>query len=98
MPDGDSQDPQRALRERIVTLMRANEQARMRPVTDDEQQKLKGAASRLDQMLNATAAAEQQVLASAIERLDRLLRGIRNGNDLTEKIRLRPNGKNDKEK
>jgi cell division protein ZapA (FtsZ GTPase activity inhibitor) len=94
MPDGDSQDPQRALRDRIVTLMRANEQARRNPVSDDERRHLKSAASRLDQMLNATADAEREALAGAAERLNRLLRDMQAGKDLTGKVRLRREGKN----
>jgi hypothetical protein len=98
MPDDDSQDPQRALCERIVTLMRANEQARKQPVSDDERQKLKSAVSRLEQMLNAAADGQRRVLASAAERLDGLLRDMRNGKDLTVKIRVRRDGKNDRGK
>jgi hypothetical protein len=43
------------LRQRIVSLIRANEQALKKPITDEEVQKLKAAAARLDQLLEDIA-------------------------------------------
>ena len=53
------------LRQRIVSLIRANEQALKKPITDEEVQKLKAAAARLDQMLKAAVDADRQELRSA---------------------------------
>jgi hypothetical protein len=39
------------LRQRIVSLIWANEQALKKPITDEEVQKLEAAAARLDQLL-----------------------------------------------
>jgi hypothetical protein len=43
------------LRQRIVSLIRANEQALKKPITDEEVQTLKAAAARLDQLLEDIA-------------------------------------------
>jgi len=85
----DNQDRERALRERIVSLMRANEQARRKSVPEDEVQRLKAAASRLDQMLKAGAEQEAENLKNAAARLDRFLADMRKGKDFTEGIRRR---------
>jgi hypothetical protein len=71
------------LRQRIVSLIRANEQALKKPITDEEVQKLKAAAARLDQMLKAAVDADGQVLRSAAARLDQLLGDIAGGKDVT---------------
>ena len=56
------------LRQHIVSLIRANEQAVKKPITDEEVQKLKAAAGRLDQMLKAAVDADGQVLRSEPQR------------------------------
>jgi hypothetical protein len=79
------------LRQRIVSLIRANEQALKKPITDEEVQKLKAAAARLDQMLKAAADADGQVLRSAVARLDQLLEDIATGKDVTYDLKRRRN-------
>lgn len=79
------------LRQRIVSLIRANEQAVKKPIADEEAQKLKAAAGRLDQMLKATADADGQVLRSAAARLDQLLEHIVTGKDVTDDLKRRRN-------
>lgn len=77
------------LRQRIVSLIRANEQALRKPITDEEVQKLKAAAGRLDQILKAAVDTERQVLTSAAARLDQLLEGIATGKDVTNNLKRR---------
>jgi hypothetical protein len=82
---------ERDLRQRIVSLVRANEQALKKPITNEEVQKLKAAAARLDQMLKAAVDADGQVLRSAAARLDQLLGDIATGKDVTYDLKRRPN-------
>ena len=84
-----NKDRERELRERIASLMRSNEQARKKPITSEERQKLKSAADRLDQMLQSSADADRQVLKSAAVRLDQLLADIRKGKDISAKLKRR---------
>ncbi|MHB8214572.1 MAG: hypothetical protein ACYDDS_00700 [Candidatus Sulfotelmatobacter sp.] len=79
------------LRQRIVSLIQANGQAVKKPITDEEVQKLKAAAVRLDQMLKATVDADREVLKGAAARLDRLLEAIAAGKDVTDNLKRRPN-------
>ena len=79
------------LRQRVVSLIRANEQAWKKPITDEEAQKLKAAAGRLDQMLKAAAEADGQVLRSAAARLDQLLENIATGKDVAYGLKRRRN-------
>jgi hypothetical protein len=79
------------LRQRIVSLVRANEQAVKKPITDDEVRTLKAAAARLDQMLKAAVDADGQVLRSAAARLDQLLEDIATGKDVTDNLKRRRN-------
>jgi len=79
------------LRQRIVSLIRANEQALRNPITDEESQKLKAAAARLDQMLKAAVDADGQVLKGAAARLDQLLEDIATGKDVTCNLKRRRN-------
>jgi hypothetical protein len=89
MSDRDNQDRELELRERIAGLIRANKQAQKKPVTDDELQQLKTAASRLDQLLTAAENADQQALDNAASRLDRLLKDMRAGKDVSASLKLR---------
>lgn len=95
MPDDNAQDPQRALRERIVNLMRANEQARKKPINDEERQKLQTAVSHLDRILTSSADADREALTTAAVRLDELLKSIQSGKEVA--VRRRPAWK-DKER
>ena len=89
MHNEDNQDRERDLRERIASLMRSNEQARKKPITSEERQKLQSAASRLDRMLTSTADADREALKGAAARLDQLLADIRKGKDVTAKLQRR---------
>jgi hypothetical protein len=84
-------DTEDDLRQRIVSLIQANGQVLKKPITDEEVQKLKAAAARLDQMLKATVDADRQVLRSAAARLDQLLEDIAAGKDVTDNLKRRPN-------
>jgi len=89
MTDQDNQEKQDRLRERIVRLMRANEQAQPAPVNQEDIQKLKSAASRLDQMLKDAEDAGREDLKNAAARLDQMLTDIGKGKDITERIKRR---------
>ena len=79
------------LRQRIVSLIRANEQALKKPITNEEVQKLKAAAARLDLMLKAAVDADGEVLRSASARLDRWLEDLATGKDVTYDLKRRRN-------
>jgi hypothetical protein len=91
MNNEDEKGWEHDLRQRIVSLIRANEQALKKPITDQEVQKLKAAAARLDQMLKAAADADGQVLRSAMARLDQLLEDIATGKDVIYDLKRRRN-------
>lgn len=89
MSNEDTQDRESEIRERIVSLMRANAQATREPIPSAEVEQLKLAASRLDQMLKASALAENETLRNAAARLDQLLNDIRTGKDLSRNLKRR---------
>ena len=91
MNSGDNEGPDRDVRERIVNLMQSIGQGPQKQIPAEELQKLKSAASRLDQILKAGANADQQVLKSAAARLDQLLSDIREGKDVTSNLKRRGN-------
>jgi hypothetical protein len=91
MNSGDNRGPDRDERERIVNLMQSIGKGATKQVPAEELQKLKSAASRLDQMLKAAANADQQALKSAAVRLDQLLSDIRAGKDVTNRFKRREN-------
>jgi hypothetical protein len=97
MNNEDNQDRERYLRERIVCVMRAIEQTPKKQIAVEELQKLKAAASRLDQMLKAAAEADRQALRSAAARLDQMLSDIRSGKDITNELKLRRDSQNGEE-
>lgn len=82
MSNEDSQDRERDLRDRIASLIRANAQAPRRRITDQEQQKLKAAANRLDQILKSGEEAEREALQKAAARLGQMLKDLRKGKDI----------------
>jgi hypothetical protein len=90
MNNDDNLGREQELKERIANLIRGNERARKRPITGQERQTLKAAASRLDQLLNAGTDADRQVLQSAAARLDQLLTDIRKGKDVSVHIKRKP--------
>jgi hypothetical protein len=92
MSNEDQQDQAVVVRERIASLIQATEQARKKQVSDDELQKLKTAASRLDEILKAAADADVQALRSAAARLDQLLADIDTGKDITRDLKRRQDG------
>lgn len=89
MNDEDSQDRTRDLGKQIASLIQSIGQGPEKPVSCEEQQKLKAAAHRLDQMLKVSADAERQALRDAVGRLDRLLGDIRKGKDVSNSIKRR---------
>ncbi len=93
MTERDNQSGAPDVRDRIASLIRANEQARKKPLTREELEKLKTAAGRLDEMLKAATDADQQALRNAASRLDSLLKDIRVGKDVSHNLKRRRNGK-----
>jgi hypothetical protein len=96
MNSGDNQGPDRDVRERIANLMQSIGNGPKKQLPAEELQKLKSAASRLDQMLKAAANADQQAfdpqaLKNAAARLDQLLSDIRAGKDVTSNLKRREN-------
>jgi cell division septum initiation protein DivIVA len=91
MNSGDNQGPDRDARERIVNLMQSIGKGPKKQIRAEDLQKLKSAASRLDQMLKAAENADQQVLRSAAAKLDQLLSDIRAGKDVTSNLKRREN-------
>jgi hypothetical protein len=96
MNSGDNQGPDRDVRERIANLMQSIGKGPKKQIPTEELQKLKSAASRLDQMLKAAANADPQAfdpqaLKSAAARLDQLLSDIRAGKDVTSNLKRREN-------
>jgi hypothetical protein len=91
MNSGDNQGPDREVRARIVNLMQSIGKGPKKQIPAEELQKLKSAASRLDQMLKASAKADQQTLKSAAARLDQLLSDIRAGKDVSSNLKRREN-------
>jgi len=83
MNSRDNQDPDGEVRARIVNQMQSIGNGPQKPISAEELQKLKSAASRLDQMLKAAVNADQQALKSAAARLDQMLSDIRAGKDFT---------------
>lgn len=89
MNRGDNQGPDPDVREKIVKLMQSIGKGTKKQIPAEELQKLKNAASRLDQMLKAAANADQQALRTASAKLDQLLSDIRAGKDLTSYLKRR---------
>jgi cell division protein ZapA (FtsZ GTPase activity inhibitor) len=85
----DNDDQDRELRERIASLVRAAERVPTVPVPDEELQRLKAAAIRLDEMLKEAAEADVQVLKSAAARLDQMLAKIGKRKDVTGDLKRR---------
>lgn len=87
MSNGENQDREHNVGDRIATIVQAHEQIRRKPATDQEIQMLRRAVGRLDQLLADAAADEQarqqrakeeevQALRVAAARLDQLLTDI----------------------
>jgi hypothetical protein len=89
MNSGDNPDRYRAIREKIASQMRSIGKGPNKQITAKELKNLRSAASRLDQMLKATADADRQALKSAAARLDQLLSDIHARKDFTDVLRRR---------
>lgn len=92
MSQEDNQDRERDLRKRIASLIRANERAPRKGISDQEQQELQAAASRLDELLKTGEEAQRQALKDAAVRLDQMLKDMRKGKDITVKLKQRREG------
>jgi hypothetical protein len=90
MSTEDNQSGERAVREKIVRLMKSIGQASTGSIPDEEMRKLKNAASRLDQILNSRVHRDEAVLRNALGRLDQLLADIRTGKDVTADLTRKP--------
>ena len=81
------------LRRRIASLLRANDQALKKQITDEEVRTLKAAAGRLDRMLKAAVDADGQALKSAAARLEQLLEHMASGKDVSRGLKRRQDWK-----
>jgi hypothetical protein len=77
----DKQNREREVQDRIANFMRA-EGDRKQEVSAKEQQLLKDATDRLNQLLSASAEADARLLRVAAARLDQLLTDIAAGKDV----------------
>ena len=89
MNSRDNQRPDRDVRDGIVNLMQSIGKGPKKQISAEELLKLKSAATRLDQMLQAAANADQSTLKSAAAKLDQLLSDIRAGKDVTRNFKRR---------
>jgi hypothetical protein len=89
MNNDDNHGRERDVQERIKSLMQAAGQIPKKQIAGEELQKLKTAASRLDQMLKSTADADLQALRSGAARLNQLLADIGTGKDPTSNLKRR---------
>jgi hypothetical protein len=89
MNSGDNQGPDRDVRDKIVNLMQSIGKGPKKQIPAEELQRLKSAAARLDQMLQAGANADQQALKNAAAKLDQLLSDIRAGKDVIRNLKRR---------
>ena len=105
MGNGDNQDREGKVGDRIATFMQGDGQAPGKRATDEELQALRFAAKRLDQLLTDAAADEQarrgrateeeaQVLRAAAARLDQLLTDIA-GKETVPELKRRDRPKKD---
>lgn len=92
MNNADNPELTDDVRQRIANLLRANAQARKRQITGEELTKLKSAASRLDQILNAAAHSQVEGLKNAVAKLDELLTEMQNGRDVSHRFKARGDG------
>lgn len=83
----DNQGRTREVREKIVGLMKSIGQAPKKALPNEELQRLKGAISRLDQMLEASAETDRETLRNAASRLDQLLHDISNGTAVIPRLK-----------
>ncbi len=89
MSSDDHQDDARTVGDRIAKIIRANEHAPKKTLTDVELRKLKAAAGRLEKLLSDAANAETEELRNAVSKLDQMLKNISAGKDVAPALRLR---------
>jgi hypothetical protein len=89
MDTQDNRNREQELRERIMRLVRSNEQRSRQAITNEELLRLRTASSRLDQILQSAIDADQQGLQNASARLDQLLADIRMGKDVARILKRR---------
>jgi len=89
MSTDEKQDEDRTIGERIAEAMRAHESGTRNNISQDELQKLKAAAGRLEQLLSDAADSETEDLKKAASRLDQLLKELGAGKDIAHGFRVR---------
>jgi hypothetical protein len=89
MNDEDNQPREQAVRDKIARQMRSIGHAPTKQPPGEELQILKAAASRLDRMLRASDDADREAMRTAASRLDDLLRDLRQGNDVSARLKRR---------
>ena len=89
MSSQDNSGGERGLREKILSVMQSIGRAPSKRTSAEEVQKLRIAASRLDQMLKASADADAQTFKNAIIKLDQYLQDISQGKDYTDVLKRR---------
>jgi Rad3-related DNA helicase len=82
-------DPDHDIQEKILSQIQAGGLVPKKELSAEELQKLKSAASRLDQLLNRTTDADRQALQTAAARLDQLLADIGSGKDVSHALKQR---------
>ena len=96
MNEEESHRREREVEKRIASLMQSIGHGPKKHISGEELQKLKTAASRLEQILQSAADDERQALNNAASRLDQLLTDIRKGKDVTHNLKRRERNQRDK--
>ena len=89
MSDDDIQNSERELRDRIGKRMQSIGQSSPKQIAPEQLQKLKTAATRLDQLLQSNANHDNESLKNAAQKLDQLLSKIIKGKDVTQELKRR---------
>ena len=95
MSNGKHQDHD--IQEKLLSQIQAGGLVPKKELSAEELQKLKSAASRLDQLLNAAQDADRQALQTAAARLDQLLADIGSGKDVAHALKQRRNRQESKD-
>ena len=82
-------DQQSDLQEKIATQIQAEGLVPRKELTAEELQKLKSAATRLDQLINAAENADRESLKAAAARLEQFLADIATGKDVIAALKRR---------
>jgi hypothetical protein len=89
MGDENDQNREQEVRERIATLIRANDHVRKKEISREELHTLQAATGRLDQLLSQAAEAEKENLRTAATRLDQILKDLARGKDVAKSLKRR---------